>query len=157
MYPALLFGDAACPHEVSLVVTILNTADLHVLTGFRRVDKFIVTQVDAHVRYFLALGEEYQVTGLRRRHGHRRGAPVLLPCGSGNIDSRLVIAVLNQAAAIESPWGCPAVHVGRTHHGHGGLDDLVTEGRFRAFFTPVGPTGVGLGRDAFRDAYVGGR
>src|SRR4051812_35467963 len=98
--------------EVLLPVRRVDAVTTHVLSRRGRVDELAVPQVDADVRVLLAfLVEEQQVAAAQLRHAYRPGSRSLLVGVVGNLRARLAIAVLDQAAAIESGRGARAAEV----------------------------------------------
>ncbi len=88
-------------------------------------DEFPSTKIDGDVGWFTVDAEKEQIPWLKPVEVNAFCILQLLGCGSRYPDPRLVVAELDQAAAVESLLGGSAsVAVGLADHGRGSADNL---------------------------------
>ena len=102
--------------EMLSVEPVVEIGDLDALASFRRVNKLVVTEIDADMRHVAANSKKYQVSGPGQIQGYRAGSMKLFPRGTRDRETRFTVCIKHESATVEAFRGRTAPDVGDADH-----------------------------------------
>ncbi len=135
--------NAPCAGEMFAVELVVEIRDFYPLASFRRMDKPVVSDIDANMRHITADAEKQQVTGSGRIERDRPRGSKLFQRRSRYCKPCLTVGIENETATVEALRRSTAPNVGYADHLFGHFDDVCTCGGAWIGGTGIDPVAAG--------------